>query len=399
MIKQLLRKASLERFASPEQIDRLLVIVRVPGWIALGCILVITAIVIIWSLTGWIPISVSGVGVFFNPRDIMTVNSNVAGFVTKVEVNVGDEVKEGTLLCSLTNPNMIMEREELKKKIARVQSELSFHQKKEQERLKLSLELQKSLLKIQEMKLGFLNTTLTSQSKNLPAFIEVQQSSYDVQMAVEKQKNAIALIEDRLLSQEHLPLLVSLGSNLSELNDSLEILENQIKNFSISAPTDGTVMEINVLIGESVLPGTNMMWFERASSPRKEHLVYSFFSREQGVEVKSGMIAHIAFQGIDVNRYGKMVGKVKQVLPFAATREGMVLQSIPSKKIRDYLTQQPTTVLIEIEPLPNSRNPTGYEWTASEGPPSPIPKGSIANVTIIIQERHPIYHFLPMGRS
>src|SRR3990167_8692658 len=105
MAKTVFRKVALERLASPEQIDRLLAVVSVRGWIALIVILLLSACILIWSFVGEITVTASGVGVFFNPDNIHIIRSSVEGAVEQVNFTEGDLVKEGEELLTLVNPS------------------------------------------------------------------------------------------------------------------------------------------------------------------------------------------------------------------------------------------------------------------------------------------------------
>jgi len=94
-MQKIFRKESLERLASPEQLDRLLVIIRVPGWIALFALVIIILAILFWSLFGQLSTTTSGLGIFFDPRSIELIQSDVDGVVKKVSVEEGDSVKKG----------------------------------------------------------------------------------------------------------------------------------------------------------------------------------------------------------------------------------------------------------------------------------------------------------------
>jgi multidrug resistance efflux pump len=99
------RKAHLEKLTSPEQLDRLLVIIRARGWIALLCLLVIVLGILMWALFGTIPMTLDGRGIFFNPSAIELIQSETEGVVEEIYVIMGDLVKKGQALLKIKTLN------------------------------------------------------------------------------------------------------------------------------------------------------------------------------------------------------------------------------------------------------------------------------------------------------
>ena len=91
-----------------------------------------------------------------------------------------------------------------------------------------------------------------------------------------------------------------------------------------------------------------------------------------------------------------MKGVVKEILPFAASPQGDILQSIPSISLREYLSKEEPTVVVVIEPALDPETPSGYEWTIKEGPPYRIHAGSIAEVKVFLEEKRPITYLIPI---
>jgi HlyD family secretion protein len=386
------RKSSLDRLTSPDQIDRLLVIVRPPGWIALICMIVLATLFFLWSILGEIPITVTGVGVFFNPRDIQTINSESKGVVEIIHVTTGDKIQKGMELITLRNPYLSQEYEELKNKIQYAEKEIVREEEKISQRLTTRLNLERNLLQIQQQKLKFLEEILSGPSKDP----QLKQDLFDVQMAFQVQKNEISLIEEGLSNPNNIE---EKKWELVKLQEQLNTLKAHLKNLVIYAPENGIVLEINTITGQSVDMGATLIWFEKALKPDEENLVFGFFPINQGTQVKVGMKAYIEFSAVNRELYGKMVGEVKRVLPFATSKQGEILQSIPSVQLRNFLSQNSVSTVVEVEPINNLTTPSGYQWTTPQGPPFLIPRGSLSTVSILIAEKKPITYLFPVANE
>ncbi|MBS0650919.1 MAG: efflux RND transporter periplasmic adaptor subunit [Verrucomicrobia bacterium] len=111
------KKASARRIPSPEQLDRLLVIIHVPGWIALVCLMAIVAGIVGWAFLGRLPIFVEGKGVFFDPSSIYVVETDLNGRIEDIFVAAGDSIDVGSPLFVLKNPLKQLELQEIEKKM------------------------------------------------------------------------------------------------------------------------------------------------------------------------------------------------------------------------------------------------------------------------------------------
>ncbi len=374
-MKNIRRKGSLERLASPEQLDRLLVIIRLPGWIALLCLVIIILAILLWSIFGQIPITTSGTGIFFDPRSIELIKSDVEGIVKEVYVKDGVSVKKGDQLLTITDYPKPIRQKELNDRIQQWEEEIALERKNTM----ISLEHNRSIYALQEQRL-----------KELEAAPEMKQELYDLRVEMKKQEELIALLEKKLEVPE--------GSlELIELKQQKKILQDRIEGMIVRAPADGKVLTIEVLRGEDVRLGKTLLWFQEVEKPDERELVYGFFSIAKGDLIRPGMSAHIMFDSVRTAIYGKMEGVVKEILPFAASPQGDILQSIPSPSLREYLSKKEARVMVVVEPTRDPTTPSGYKWTNNGGPPYQIHADSVADVRVFLGEKRPITYLIPIG--
>lgn len=118
-MSKLYRKSALEKLASPEQLDRMVVIVSPSVWLAIiaGVILLVTSIA--WGLTGSVPVLVSCDGEFYSDvGEIESIYSEVNGFVRECSVQSGENVKENETLVVVEDMQGIRHRIKAKKNAA-----------------------------------------------------------------------------------------------------------------------------------------------------------------------------------------------------------------------------------------------------------------------------------------
>src|SRR5699024_2795527 len=100
------RKVSLNRLASPEQLDPLMTVPDDHGWVALAALggLLVTGIA--WGFLGSIPETVGGLGMLVKSGGVVQVVPETPGRVADVAVAVGDEVHEGQVVARIEQPDL-----------------------------------------------------------------------------------------------------------------------------------------------------------------------------------------------------------------------------------------------------------------------------------------------------
>lgn len=366
-------KKSLEKLASPEQLDRLLVIIRLPGWVALLCILLILIGILLWSLFGWIPVTVNGKGIFFDPESIMLIQSDDTGIIGKVYVNAGGIVKKNDLLLTIKDPRKRLEKQQLIEKIRLAEDESALEKKN----VGIALEQNRAIYALQKRRLEELKA-------------DKAEERYALEVEMKKQEEIIALLENQVPEE---------GWKLTELKQQLKNLEERIDDLNVRAPANGTVLAVKILVGEEVTVGKNLFWFQKTENRTDKEKIYGFFPLKKGDQIKTGMFAHIVFNTVDPQLYGKMEGVVKEILPFAVSQQAEVLQSIPSETLREYLLSDQAAIMVVIEPIRSPATPSGFKWTTQEGPPFPLHADLIAEVEVFLERKRPISYLIPIGHT
>jgi multidrug efflux pump subunit AcrA (membrane-fusion protein) len=101
MARQIFRQEALERLSSPDQLDRLMPLSSLRGWLALGAAGLVVAATIAWSFLGTLRTTAEGRGVLLRVGGLSSVTACCPGTVERVSVAVGDAVREGQELLRL----------------------------------------------------------------------------------------------------------------------------------------------------------------------------------------------------------------------------------------------------------------------------------------------------------
>ncbi|MGL5879326.1 MAG: NHLP bacteriocin system secretion protein, partial [Xenococcaceae cyanobacterium] len=155
MVKQkpdLFRKESLERLSSPEQLDRLMKVIKPKSWISLATLGTIAGVALIWSIFGSIPVTIEGRGVTIYPSKVIPLQAKSAGQLVKVNVKEGDIVRKGDVLATVDQMDVRKQLQLAREKLAQLQQQerdANSLQKQRFERDRLSLEKQRQALENQ----------------------------------------------------------------------------------------------------------------------------------------------------------------------------------------------------------------------------------------------------------
>ena len=100
------RQQALDKHASPEQLDRLLQVVKPRSWIMLIGIAALLVFVLLWSVLGRIPVTVSGQAILLYPRKVVAFQAPTDGQIISLSVRVGDLVRKNATLGFLNLPDI-----------------------------------------------------------------------------------------------------------------------------------------------------------------------------------------------------------------------------------------------------------------------------------------------------
>lgn len=162
----------------------------------------------------------------------------------------------------------------------------------------------------------------------------------------------------------------------------------------ISIPYEGKVFQIDVEKGQPVKVGQSLFWFQTAVHSSQLQ-VYGFIPTGVGERIQEGMHVTMDLNSIDTQKYGQLVGTVKQVTPYAVSATSAQLKVIPSEQVREDLTKGGSMELIIIQPELDPKNPSGVAWTFGKGPPDVLGLGATGTVRVTIENKKPISYLIP----
>jgi HlyD family secretion protein len=406
------RAAALDRAASPEQFDHLVVITKPSDWVVTAVICFLLVAAILWSVLGKIPTRVSGDGILISSGDrVVDAVSAAAGRLALVSVVVGDHVVPGQPIARIIQTDIeqkhreavavLHERErENAVLVTRVQSELAA---KSQNYAKMEEALNQAI-KATEQRIEYLAvdvknlqdllargyTTRRNFDDRRTELTNAQQRRDDSQNQILKlraEKTDLETQRDRELRQSEFQL----DEARRQEKAMAELLT---QNAEIVSPIEGRVLELKISPGSVLAVGTPVVGIE-SEGDKLEAVI--FVPAEQGKKIKPGMQVHLEPSTVKREEFGMMLGTIENVSDFPMTPQGISAllhnESLVSRFNHD---GAPYAAKVVLEEDPSTT--TGYRWAVGHGPNLHLTSGTLARAEITTRHQRPLDLIIPLIR-
>lgn len=406
------RAAALDRAASPEQFDHLVVITRPSDWIWAAVICLLLAAAIAWGIVGRIPTRVSGEGILISNGDrVVDAVSAAAGRLASVSVTVGDHVVKGQPIARIVQTDIEQKHSEAVAVLGekqrehavlagRVQSELAV---KNQNFAKLEDALDQ-VIKATTQRVQFLTvdvrsledllakgyTTRKNLSDRREELTSAQQRLDDTRNQILKlraDKTDLETQRDRELRQSEFALNEA-QRQVSATEESLS------QNTQVISPIEGRVVEVKISTGSVLAVGTAVVEIESEGN-KLEAVIY--IPPDQGKRIKPGMQVQLEPSTVKREEFGMMLGNVETVSDFPMTPQGMTAvlhnETLVTRFSHDGAPYAAKVVLEQ-----DASTATGYSWAVGNGPNLRLTSGTLTRAEITTRRQRPLDLIIPLIR-
>jgi HlyD family secretion protein len=373
--RSIFRQASLDRLASPDQLDQLVQVTSPTGWLALsGCGLLIAA-ALVWSVQGELPTNVVGNCIFMKSGGIKEVTFTAGGRVTDLAVREGDIIEQGQIIARVqqvellsTLRNLQQDREDL---IVKIQT---------------NIDVMDSQGRSLESQMAALKNRIENREELLRDGLITRQS-------VEEDRNRLQSLRTE---EKQLPLRKTEQSNqLNQLDRSIASLIKRLDEATaVYSSYSGRVVELMVSAGQLVGPGTKLLNLEPSGLNIKNLEALIYVPAGPGKQVKRGMSVKLAPATVKREEFGNLLGTVTSVSAFPSTQNGM-MSILQNQELVSMLSSSSSTIQIVADLIPDTSNFSGYRWTSPAGPPVKIEPGTVCAARITIRTQAPITLVIP----
>ena len=406
--KSIFRKAALERLSSPEQLDYLMSITSPMGWLALSALAGVLFLIVLWGFLGRIPDTVAGSGILIRGGAVYDVAAGSDGFITQVLVKPGDQVKADQVVAN-------MSQGELDLKIKTTQAQLKVLQ--EQDADMTAREDKNDAAALADYKKQ--DQALLDAMTSYKVQIEADQREYDnkqslvqkgliTQGDVNKARDALYGVKGQLadtqvkesqIATDEIKLAretqTSKNARLKEINSTKlqlqQYVEERAAGVQVVCHYSGRVIEKLVDRGSPVAAKDRVITVEAENTPM---LAVIYVPAAEGKKVLVNQEIRVSPSTVKAEEYGFILGKVANVSYFPSTPEGMKVVLRNEELVKELSTKgAPIEITGDLYQDPATKS--GYRWSSSQGPSTGIFSGTLAQASIVVDQKPPIDFVIP----
>jgi HlyD family secretion protein len=401
------REAVLHRLASPDQLHTLMQVTDPQGWLALVACALVVATAAAWGFLGRVPTKVEASGIFLYTGGLADIVALGQGQISALEVEVGDAVTKGQVVAEIAQPELA---EQIKAAKARLEElKANYERAKAQGgrdvslRLLASEEQRKNLASAAaaaDARTRELRDRLESQDRLLEKGLitkETVESTREAlrssELAAESVQSNVQrlMVDDFSAERANEVSLTGETMQVQEAQRQIDLLESRFRqNSRVVSTYEGRVIEVRAMLGDVVAPGKPLASVELTGDKASiEALLY--VDSRQGKTVRPGMVVELAPSMVKKERFGLLLGRVRNVESFPSTRQGMMRTLHNEQLVDAFLAETngpPIGIRAELAPQPGT--PSGYRWTSGAGPDVVLTSGTRCTGYVTTRTQRPI---------
>ena len=378
-----------------------------------------------WLLFWPVPTEVEGRGVLIYPNNAGILNARAGGQVLSINTEVGQPVRKGQVLMTLYLPVLERKLDQQKgnlRQLVRQNKELDQRDALRIRTARLALDTALAKLDEDEKRFSRLQATYTSKVDNLNwlARKEVVAPLSQVVVATEQglTTTSVQLDDIKIQRRDQTTNFQQIKLNIEneqldrrfqidDLKREIKVMEARIAfEGNVTAVRSGTVLDLQVIQGQTVKTGDRLGTIGRSSRLQKDVsttggdlIAVSYFSPADARRLPVGLPVEVVPLWNQRGRFGGIVGKVRSVLTLPATQED-ISTTIGNNQLAEALVKHGPVMRAEIELDRHSSTDDGYRWTLSRGSGVfPIREGLTVDTFAYVEWRSPVTYVLPGLRS
>jgi HlyD family secretion protein len=376
---------------------------RIPQLLPMAAI---TGVCAVWAVSPSVPIKVEGSALLLPPESRVGVYARSAGQVQELLRRVGDPVKQGDLLATISridqqasgggavgpNSNALLDQ------IAAV------------DRQKQSIASRIDTLRIANQPVG----------SQLKALENLRRDE-----VIPRYSSLWVGAQDLYLRNQN--LIKELQAQLAQLDATRAELQAQRNSQSVLVPRDGMVLSLGVNPGQAVIPGQRLATVGLGPQPSRntrERTAIALVSDADVARLRPGMPIQLDLQlqtrdryGGSSQRYGLVEGRISSISPASADlaevsravgdpelASSLITRSRqaafgeggdPIATLPDKATAPVRIVTVNLEA---ANTPSGLRWSGGRGPDISLENGTPAKGEVVVERRRPLSFLLPFLR-
>lgn len=409
------RKVSLERLASPDQLDQLVQITTPKGWLALIAIILFLISILTWGWLGRIPTNVSGQGILLATGGVYEVSASHTGRVKGIYCDLGELILKGQLIARIAQPELI-DTLNAKKEILNDLNEeykevVDYHQQNRQLEVIAELNQQRNLeqaIIIQQERLEWLIEKIINQEQLYKHGLITNEQRVNTKKDFKITEQEIIKLKNQLQELEIKDLKIDNAARdairiiefkITQAKNEINSIQSQLEKATmIISPYSGRVIELVIDSGTFINKGEPVIRLEQVGKHLKNFEATLFFSPANGKNIQRGMIAHISPSTFKPEKFGYMLGLVTGTSKFPTSSEAM-MRILHNQVLVQELVSHGAPMIIDATLIPDPDTYSGIKWSTSTGPQAKIHSGTLCTGKITISQEPPINLVIPLFKK
>jgi len=415
------RRIAAERLSTPDQLDQVIRIARLPHWLALGALMTVLAAGIAASILVPVPVTVRGDGILIHVGGMLTVTSDTEGRLLDLQATPGMSVERGQLVALVDQPALEQELRNREAELAEAKSRrtrVEDFQHRSSAAEKHDLDNQRRAL---VQRHDSATRLLAQLEENLRVETDLSEQGILSRRQLETTRTRINEARDEILGIES--EIQSFEKELTglELDQARELLASELqisdlerrvesaaeelrRRREVRSPYAGRVVEIKVNPGEVIANHAPLFSLLPPlaggddSHAGHELMAVLYVPPAEGKKVQLGMDVQLALSSVKREEYGFLIGRVDWVAEVPSTVEGM-MRVLQNSQLVQQLSRDHAPFEVRVRLREDPSTPTGYRWSSSTGPDGGIHVGTLCTGDVITRRQRPIAILLPaVGR-
>jgi HlyD family secretion protein len=420
-----------------DQLDRLVRVTTIQGWVYLGTLFAVCAAALAFSLLYLVPSKVTGEGILLIDRDSLSqVRAQATGRLASLEVKLGDEVAPGDQIGEISQDEVKDSIQEAQAKLndaEREDAELTKFEEKEREtRTEAIGRLKRAVTQAQETSKDKLRIAARIDTSNdrLRAkqylgdmeLLEAREKLYVIQDDLNKGQSKLAELDLETSTTDYARKRAQLERRfkIRQLQTKLTLDHEKLKRTSrIISKVHGHVAEVLSGRGELVHEGSPVVLLH---SPRVDRGIAEagppydsilFVPAADGKKIRLGDDVEVSPTTVKREEHGYIKGSVVAISELPATRLAMEATLEHPQLVDSFLRRYAPGVLLRVDvKLKEKTTPAGpgsgvsqltrgnrFEWSSSSGRALPLKTGTMCQAAIVVEKRKLISLVLPWTKK
>lgn len=415
MAEEPLRKSSLTKLSSPEELDKLIQITTPKGWMWMAGLGLAVLGALVWAFTGSLSDKVTGQGIIIRSGGVYDVIAGSSGRVKDIYFGPGDEVQRGQTIARIEQQELAnrlrLAKERLNEEISnrqRVAETADRQIKMEEESCKQQEEINNTTISDMMEKTAWLKKRLQGEKKLLKDGLVTSMEVEQTRQMIAETERGISMVSNRI-AQAGIDLSKAREAGLLNIKNAddavvraeqdVETIQRNLDDASrVISRYSGTIVSVDIDEGMMVSPSTPVAKIELIGRDISTMEVAMFIPARDGKKVGLGMMAEVSPSTVKKEEFGYMPAIVTYVSSFPATETDMFTLLHNESLVRS-LSSQGVPIQINATLIPDSSQRSGYKWSSPKGPDTKILTGTICDCSVSVAEHRPIDLIIPLFKK